>query len=110
MKILVILLLFGGLFFFTGGAIGILRFPDFYTRLHPAGKLDTAGQFLTMSAMALYILQDFTLHNFLTATKIVLIVIFVYLTSPSATHAIIDAGVRAGLKPWTKEGRHDLAD
>ena len=110
MKILVILLLFGGLFFLTGGAIGILRFPDFYSRLHPAGKLDTAGQFLTMSAIALYIIQDFTLQTFLTATKIVLIVIFVYLTSPTATHAIMDAGVRAGLKPWTKAGRHDLAD
>lgn len=110
MNILVIVLLVGGLFFFTGGSIGILRFPDFYTRLHPAGKLDTAGQFLTMSAIALYILQDFTLHTFLTATKIVLIVIFVYLTSPTATHAILDAGVRAGLKPWTKAGRNDLAD
>ena len=75
MNILVILLLFGGLFFFTGGSIGILRFPDFYTRLHPAGKLDTAGQFLTMSAISLYIMQDFTLHTFLTATKIILIVI-----------------------------------
>jgi hypothetical protein len=32
-----------GLFFFFGGAVGILRFPDFYTRLHPAGKLDTMG-------------------------------------------------------------------
>jgi multicomponent Na+:H+ antiporter subunit G len=110
MNILVILLLFGGLFFFTGGSIGILRFPDFYSRLHPAGKLDTAGQFLTMSAIALYIMQDFTLHAFLTATKIALIVIFAYLTSPVATHAIMDAGLRAGLKPWTKAGQHDLAD
>ena len=59
---------------------------------------------MTMSAIALYILQDFTLHAFLTAAKIILIVIFVYLTSPTATRAIIDAGVRAGLKPWTKAG------
>ena len=105
MNYLIILLLISGRVFFTGGSIGILRLPDFYTRLHPAGKLDTAGQFFTMSAIALFILQDFSLANFLTATKIVLIVIFVYITSPTATHAIVDAGVRAGLKPWTKEGQ-----
>ena len=105
MKILVILLLFGGLFFFTGGAIGILRFPDFYSRLHPAGKLDTAGQFMAMSAMALYIIQDFTLHNFLTATKIVLIVIFVYLTSPTATHALARAARHGNLRPQAGQRR-----
>ena len=104
MNYLIILLLISGLFFFTGGSIGILRLPDFYTRLHPAGKLDTAGQFFIMSAIALFVLQDFSLANFLTAAKIVLIVIFVYITSPTATHAIVDAGVRAGLKTWTKEG------
>ena len=39
----IIVLLAGGLFFFFAGAVGILRFPDFYSRLHPAGKLDTMG-------------------------------------------------------------------
>ena len=58
-----------------------------------------------MSGLALYILQDFTLQSFLTAVKVVLIVIFIFITSPTATHAMVDAGIRAGLKPWTKEGR-----
>jgi len=101
----VIFLILGGLFFFTGGSVGIIRLPDFYSRLHPAGKLDTAGQLMIMSALAIYVLQDFSLQTFLTATKIVLIVVFVYITSPTATHAIVEAGVRAGLKPWTKEER-----
>ncbi len=105
LNIVVIILILGGLFFFTGGSIGIIRLPDFYSRLHPAGKLDTAGQLMIMSALAIYVLQDFSLHTFLTATKIVLIVVCVYITSPTATHAIVEAGVRAGLKPWTKEGR-----
>ena len=104
LNLIVIILLICGLIFFTGGSIGIIRMPDFYTRLHPAGKLDTAGQFFTMSAIALFLLQDFNLHNFLIAIKIVLIVIFVFITSPTATHAIVDAGVRAGLSPWTKKG------
>jgi multicomponent Na+:H+ antiporter subunit G len=103
MEMVTILLLIGGLIFFTGGSIGIIRLPDFYTRLHPAGKLDTAGHVLSMTAMALYTLQDFTGHFLLTAFKIMLIVVFVFFTSPTATHAIIDAGVRAGLRPWTKE-------
>ena len=103
MNLLVAILLIGGLVFFTGGSIGILRFPDFYSRLHPAGKLDTAGQFLALSAIALFIIQDLDLEHLLTGVKIILIVIFVYITSPTATHAIVDAGVRAGLTPWTKE-------
>ena len=103
MDIIVIILLISGLIFFTGGSIGILRFPDFYSRLHPAGKLDTAGLVLTMSSMALYTLHEFSIASLLTAFKIILIVAFVFFTSPTATHAIIDAGVRAGLKPWTKE-------
>ena len=108
---LITLLLVSGLIFFTGGSVGILRFPDFYSRMHPAGKLDTAGQLLSMSAVALFLLEDFTLHHVLTAAKLMLIVFMVFITSPTATHAIVDAGVRAGLEPWKKEvDRDDLAD
>ncbi len=96
-----------GLFFFLGGAIGILRFPDFYSRLHPAGKLDTMGQFAALSGIALYLLNDLSLGSVLTALKILLIVVFVFITSPTATHAIVDAGVRAGMTPWTKETREE---
>jgi len=103
MDIVIIILLVSGLVFFTGGSIGLIRFPDFYSRLHPAGKLDTAGHVMTMSAMALYTLQEFSIDSLLTAAKIILIVVFVFFTSPTATHAIVDAGVRAGLRPWTKE-------
>ena len=92
-----------GLFFFLGGAIGILRIPDFYSRLHPAGKLDPMGQFAAMLGMAIYLLNDLSLGSVLTALKIVLIVVFVFITSPTATHAIVDAGVRAGMPPWSKE-------
>lgn len=103
MNIIVIILLIAGLFFFTGGSVGILRFPDFYSRLHPAGKCDTMGLLFTLSALALYTLHDFSLHAALTALKIMLIVVFIFITSPTATHAIVDAGVRAGLSPWTKK-------
>lgn len=98
-----------GLFFFTGGSIGILRFPDFFSRLHPAGKLDSAGLLMSMTGMALYAVQDLSLATLLTALKIMLIVVFVFITSPTATHAILDAGVRAGLAPWTAPEKKENA-
>jgi multicomponent Na+:H+ antiporter subunit G len=103
LNILVLILLMSGLIFFTGGAVGIIRFPDFYSRLHPAGKLDTMGLFMSAIGLSLYIFSDFSLGSMMTAIKIILIVVFIFITSPTATHAIVDAGVRAGLKPWTKE-------
>ena len=69
---------------------------------HAAGMLDTMGLLLTMSGLAIYAVHEFTGANFLSALKIVLIVVFIFITSPTATHAIVDAGVRAGLKPWKK--------
>ena len=102
MTLLISILLFFGLIFFTGGSVGIIRFPDFYSRIHSAGKLDTGGLVITMAAFALYTVQPFTLAAAVTAVKILLILVFVFITSPTAIHAIVDAGVRAGLKPWQK--------
>ncbi len=105
MTILAVIFVVMGLFFFTGGSIGILRFPDFYSRLHPAGKLDSMGLLMTMTGMAIYTVQDLSVAAILTGLKIMLIVIFVFITSPTATHAIVDAGVRAGLEPWIAAGK-----
>ena len=107
MNLIVTALLICGLVFFAGGAVGIIRFPDFYSRLHPAGKLDTAGLATTMGALALYTASTFSLVSLITALKIILIFVFVFITSPTATHAIIDAGFRAGLTPWKKEPETD---
>ncbi|MBW1866424.1 MAG: monovalent cation/H(+) antiporter subunit G [Deltaproteobacteria bacterium] len=107
MNIVIVIILLFGLLFFTGGSVGIIRFPDFYSRLHPAGKLDTMGLLMTMVAMALYNLSDFSMTALLTSLKIMLIVVFVFITSPTATHAIVDAGFRAGLAPWTKQKKED---
>jgi len=107
MVIAAVIFLLLGLLFFTGGSVGIIRFPDFYSRLHPAGKLDTMGLLMAMAGMACYTLDHFSLDNLLTGLKIMLIVVFVFITSPTATHAIIDAGARAGLRPWTKEQKEE---
>ncbi|MBT3386488.1 MAG: sodium:proton antiporter [Desulfobacula sp.] len=102
MAIIITIMLICGLIFFAGGSIGIIRFPDFYSRLHPAGKLDTGGLAITMSAFALYTILPLTLTAIITSVKIILIVVFVFITSPTAIHSIVDAGVRAGLTPWKK--------
>ena len=102
MNILVSVLIISGLIFFTGGAVGILRFPDFYSRLHPAGKLDTMGSLFMLLALALFNLEHFTWAALFTSLKILLILVFVFLASPTAIHGIVDAGVRAGLAPWTR--------
>ena len=102
MDIVVTFLLICGLIFFTGGAVGIIRFPDFYSRLHPAGKLDTMGSLFTMIALALFKLHHLSLGDLLTSLKIILIMVFVFISSPTAVHGIVDAGVSAGLTPWTK--------
>ncbi len=91
-----------GLIFFAGGTLGLLRFPDFYSRLHPAGKLDTAGALLVLFGLAFYQLFPLSVASFLTGLKLMLIVVFIFLASPTATHAIVDAGFRAGLEPWKK--------
>jgi len=105
MDIIVIICLLTGLVFFLGGAIGIIRMPDFYSRLHPAGKLDTLGIFAMVLGAAIYNLHHFSLETVLLSVKMFLIVFFVFLSSPTATHSIVDAGMRAGLRHWTKKER-----
>ena len=105
MDILVIFFMITGLFFFVGGAVGIIRMPDFYSRLHPAGKLDTLGIFAMVIGLALYNLHHFSFGSLLLSFKMFLIVFFVFLSSPTATHSIVDAGMRAGLRHWTNKKR-----
>jgi multicomponent Na+:H+ antiporter subunit G len=102
MDVLVVILLIIGFVFFVGGTLGILRFPDFYSRLHPAGKLDTMGSLIVLLALAIFNLKTFDTAHLLVSLKMLLILVFIFLSSPTATHAIVDAGMRAGLTPWVR--------
>ena len=93
--------------FFTGGTVGILRMPDFYSRLHPAGKLDSLGLLCCLFGLALDNLNDFSAHSVITSIKLLLAVVFIYLTSPTATHSLADSGIRAGLRFWRKKPAKD---
>ena len=103
-----------GLFFLAMGAIGLLRFPDYYTRMHAAGKCDTLGSLLVIIGLAAYHFGDeggfivyghFNWATLLVCLKLVIIAVFVFLTSPTATHAIARAAFKNRMPLWTKEGR-----
>lgn len=91
-----------GLFFFFVGVLGVLRLPDFYTRMHAAGKCDSLAAELVIIGVALYNLQDFTMASLLVSLKILLIAVFIFVASPTATHAITEAALILGLEPWKK--------
>ena len=93
-----VLLGLGG-FIMLAGAVGVLRFPDFYTRLHAAGKGDTLGQGLILIGLA--ISAGFGLVTF----KLALIILFVFVLNPTATHALARGAWIAGLQPWEVPGR-----
>lgn len=84
-----------GFFFIFTGTLGILRLPDFFTRLHAVGISDTLGLALMMFGLAVW---EGPTHN---GVKILFIILFVGLASPTATHALGRAAHRAGLEPWT---------
>lgn len=75
------------------GSIGVLRFPDFYTRLHAASITDTGAATLLLFGLALMagVSQE--------ALKLIIAWAFIMLTSPTATHALANAAWSSGHKP-----------
>lgn len=78
------------------GAIGILRFPDFYTRMHAAGITDTLCTGFFIGGLMLQFGMT------LASVKLLLIFMFMLFTCPTATHALAKAARHGNLKPWTK--------
>ena len=104
MEIAAAILILLGILFFFGGVVGLLRFPDFYTRMHAAGKGDTLSTVLILSGFILYNLSeggDAGSWNVL--VKLVFIAFFIMLTSPASTHALMKAGFESGNDPETLE-------
>ena len=80
-----------GLVFFLGTAVGMVRFPDFYTRMHAAGKGDTLSTMLMLTGFGLVIMEDFSITSWLLLVKILGIVLFIFLTTPTSSHALMRA-------------------
>ncbi|WP_084395590.1 monovalent cation/H(+) antiporter subunit G [Henriciella aquimarina] len=85
------------------GTVGVLRFPDFYTRLHAASVTDTGAATITIIGMALLA------PSWLVVFKLAAIWLFLFLTGPTGTHALANAAHTAGLQPVIGRQR-DLAE
>ena len=86
-------LLVAGSIFVLIGALGLIRLPDFYTRLHAAGITDTLGAELILLGLM------FQAGLSLVTVKLILISLLIFFTSPTATHAVANAARVMGLKP-----------
>lgn len=98
-EILSIIFLSSGAFFLLVGSVGLIRLPDFYSRAHATGKSDTLGMMLVITGLILF--EGFTLNS----AKLVVIIIFVALTNPTATNALTRAAYHFRLKPWLKRDK-----
>ena len=105
-----VLLILSGLGFFLGASVGLVRFPDFYTRMHAAGKGDTLSTLLITAGMALQVLGNFDLVNLFVAMKIMGIGVLIMLTSPTSTHLLMKAGYDDGIDPVTGRGKEGIID
>ena len=92
------ILIVSGSFFAVVGAAGLVRFPDFWSRLHAVSVSDSAGVILLLAGMALQ--SGWTLI----AVKLVIIGIFLFITGPTSTHAAASAALVSGLRPPEGEG------
>lgn len=109
-----ILLVSGALLCLIGG-IGILRFPDFYTRTHAASITDTMGAGLLLTGLMCQslaplaehgwgVLDTPTLNPMLLCFKIALLGVFLLLTSPTSGHALVKAAYAKGVRVDGPEG------
>ena len=91
------LFLAGGAFFLLASAIGMLRLPDFYCRLHASGNSETLG--VMLSFMGLVIYEGLTL----TSLKMIMIFLLIFLGNPIGTHLLSKAAYKSGHHVWTLE-------
>ena len=75
------------------GSLGLLRLPDVYCRIHAVGMIDTAGASFIILGMIIH--EGFTLVS----VKLVLIGVFLFFTSPIATHAVAQVAYKSGVVP-----------
>lgn len=92
------LFILSGSFFAIVGAFGIWRFPDFWSRLHAASISDSAGVILLLVGMAIEAGLG------LVTVKLLIIGVFLFITGPTATHAVANAALVSGLRPREAPG------
>lgn len=94
--ILTIILLFVGALFFLAGTLGLLRFPDVYTRLHALTKADNVG--LGFIVIGLILQAD----SWFVVGKLLFIWILILLAGAGVAHLVANTAQKRGIKPWKK--------
>ncbi len=84
-------LLLAGVFFGFTGALGLFRFPDFFTRVHAASVTDSIASILILAGLLLQTQFD------LNTAKLIFIMLFLMITSPTASHALAKSARHGGL-------------
>ncbi len=92
------LFIVAGGFFCVVGALGLLRMPDFFTRMHAASVTDTIGAGLLQKGLMLQ--AGLTLVT----VKLLFLAVLIFFTSPTATHALAKAAMARGLQPLLAQG------
>ena len=95
-EILIAVLIVTGAAFALIAALGVLRMPDFYTRMHAATKAGSFGALLLLLAAALYF---GTLRAALTSLAVI---VFFYVTTPVAAQTLAESAYRRGIKLWDR--------
>lgn len=85
--------LLGGSFFTVVGAIGVLRLPDFWARLHASSVAESGGMILIVLGLCLQAGWS------LVTVKLLIIGIFLFITGPTSTHAVANAALVTGWRP-----------
>ncbi|WP_295806178.1 monovalent cation/H(+) antiporter subunit G [uncultured Nitratireductor sp.] len=103
-NIITAVLIVVGAAFTLVAAIGILRLPDLYTRMHAASKAGTLGSGLMLVALAIFA-QDQAI-----VTRALAAVVFFLLTAPISAHLLAKAAYAAGYKLWGRSVHDDMAE
>ena len=93
-------LLLGGCFFIVTGAVGLIRLPDVYCRMHASGITDTLGAGMFLGGLMVQAGLS------MITVKLFLILVLILITSPTATYALANAAYGGGVKPVDRSRRH----
>ena len=103
---IIIFFLAVGVLFIIVTAIGLFRLPDLYTRAHAASKSATLG---VMSVLTGVFLHFWLIEGYFNP-RILLGIIFIFVTSPVGGHILTRSSYIAGVKPWKGTKHDDLKD
>lgn len=96
-------LILTGCVFVLSGAVGLIRMPDLYTRLHAASVTDTGGAIFIVLGLVLQ--AFFVFDNPMAGIKVILVLFFTLFTAPTASHALAKTALLSGHVPTDENGK-----